>query len=201
MVKLALLRTNQNLRRQIGACIYLSLSSTSISWSLEEVSAFVMKLHMQWTQDSHFPYGTSGKESVCQCKRHLRHRFSPWVEKIPWRKEMATHSSILAWKIQLTEEPGGLLSMGSQRVRQDWADRQAGLEETGGGYPAGRTVGLASSPWASTVGTTGINCHSAWCFVATFRVLTSLVSYKSCANFSRNPFLTRSHTGWEFGEM
>ena len=32
---------------------------------------------------------------------------------------MATHSSILAWRIQWTEEPGGLLSMGSQRVRRD----------------------------------------------------------------------------------
>ena len=34
---------------------------------------------------------------------------------------MATHSSTLAWKIPWTEEPGGLLSMGSQRVRHDWA--------------------------------------------------------------------------------
>ena len=32
---------------------------------------------------------------------------------------MATHSSILAWKIQRTEEPGGLQSMGSQRVGHD----------------------------------------------------------------------------------
>jgi len=32
-------------------------------------------------------------------------------------KEMAAHSSILAWKISWTEEPGGLKSMGSQRVR------------------------------------------------------------------------------------
>ena len=39
--------------------------------------------------------------------------------KDPLEKEMATHSSILAWKIQWTEEPGGLQSMGSQRVRQD----------------------------------------------------------------------------------
>ena len=36
-------------------------------------------------------------------------------------KEMATHSSILAWKIPWTEEPGGLQSMGSQRVEHDWA--------------------------------------------------------------------------------
>ena len=36
-------------------------------------------------------------------------------------KEMATHSSMLAWKILWTEERGRLQSMGSQRVRQDWA--------------------------------------------------------------------------------
>ena len=35
-------------------------------------------------------------------------------------KEMATHSSVFAWKIQWTEEPGGLQFMGLQRVRQDW---------------------------------------------------------------------------------
>ena len=34
-------------------------------------------------------------------------------------KEIATHSSILAWKIPCTEEPGGLQSVGSQRVGQD----------------------------------------------------------------------------------
>ena len=39
----------------------------------------------------------------------------------PLEKEMATHSSILAWKISWTEEPGGLQSMGSQRVGHNWA--------------------------------------------------------------------------------
>ena len=42
----------------------------------------------------------------------------------PLEKEMATHSSILAWRILLLpwrEEPGGLQSMGSQRVKHDWA--------------------------------------------------------------------------------
>ena len=37
----------------------------------------------------------------------------------PLDKEMTTHSSILAWEIPWTEEPGGLQSMGSQRVRHD----------------------------------------------------------------------------------
>ena len=40
-------------------------------------------------------------------------------------KEMATHSSILAWKIPGTGEPGGLPSMGSHRVRHDWSDLAA----------------------------------------------------------------------------
>ena len=52
------------------------------------------------------------------CKR-------PWfdssVGKIPWRRKKATRSSILAWRIPWTEEPGELQSMGSQRVRHDWA--------------------------------------------------------------------------------
>ena len=41
--------------------------------------------------------------------------------KDPLEKGMATHSSILAWKIPRTKKPGGLQFMGSQRVRHDWA--------------------------------------------------------------------------------
>ena len=40
-------------------------------------------------------------------------------------KEMGTHSSVLAWRIPGTGEPGGLLSMGSHRVRHDWSDLAA----------------------------------------------------------------------------
>ena len=46
-----------------------------------------------------------------------------WVQSLGWEdpleKEMATHSSILAWKIPWTEEPGWLLSVDSQRVGHD----------------------------------------------------------------------------------
>ena len=38
----------------------------------------------------------------------------------PLEKEMTMHSSILAWEIPQTEEPGGTQSMGSQRVEHDW---------------------------------------------------------------------------------
>ena len=40
-------------------------------------------------------------------------------------KEMATHSSVLAWRIPETGEPGGLPSLGSHRVRHDWSDLAA----------------------------------------------------------------------------
>ena len=46
-----------------------------------------------------------------------------WVQSLGWEdpleKGMATHSSILSWRIPWTEEPGGLLSMGSQKSLTD----------------------------------------------------------------------------------
>ena len=57
--------------------------------------------------------GSDGKESVYQGKRH---RFDSCIGEDPLEEEMATHSSILAWKIPWTEEPGGLQSMGSQEL-------------------------------------------------------------------------------------
>jgi len=63
--------------------------------------------------------------------------FDPWVGKIPWRK--ATHSSILAWRIPWTEEPGRLQSIGSQIVRQDCATKQSTAQQrTTSHIPVGR---------------------------------------------------------------
>ena len=45
-------------------------------------------------------------------------------------KELATHSSVLAWRIPATEEPGGLPSMGSHGVRHDWSDLTAAAANT-----------------------------------------------------------------------
>ena len=48
-----------------------------------------------------FP-GGSVVEAAYQCLRHKMHGFNPWVGKIPWRRNMATHSSILTWKVPWT---------------------------------------------------------------------------------------------------
>ena len=62
-----------------------------------------------------YPGGSDGKQSVCNvgdlCSIPGLGRSS--------EKGTATHSSILAWRIPWTEEPGGLQSMGSQKVRHD----------------------------------------------------------------------------------
>jgi len=60
-----------------------------------------------------FPGGSNGKESACNAGDLGS---NPGSEG-PLEKGMVTHSSILAWRIPWTEKPGGLQSMGLQRVR------------------------------------------------------------------------------------
>ena len=61
---------------------------------------------------------------VAQRLKHLPGMWETWVQSLgredPLEKEMATHSSTLAWRIPWREEPGRLQSMGSQRVGHDW---------------------------------------------------------------------------------
>ena len=60
---------------------------------------------------------------MAQRLKHLSAMQETWVGSLGWEdpleKEMATHSSTLAWRIPWTEEPGGLQSTGSQRVAHD----------------------------------------------------------------------------------
>ena len=61
---------------------------------------------------------------VAQTVKNLPAMPETQIQSLDWEapleKEMATHSSILAQKIPWTEEPGGLPSMGLQRVRYEW---------------------------------------------------------------------------------
>ena len=89
-----------------------------LSWNPLEVSYYfcnktyclARKLNLS------LPRWLSGKESDCNAGDS---ELIPGLGRSP-KKEMATHSSILAWRIPWTEEPGGLQSMGSQRVQCNW---------------------------------------------------------------------------------
>ena len=101
--------------------------------------------------------GMPGKDKLqLQCSSYLWHPTpvllpgrrslegcSPWgrwgsdmTERLHFpalEKEMAAHSSVLAWRISGTGEPGGLPSMGSHRVRHDWSDLAAAAVTSGAG--------------------------------------------------------------------
>ena len=71
-----------------------------------------------------FPGGSDGKESACSAEIQV------WSlsQEDSLEKGMAVHSSILAWRIPWTEEPGGLQAMRSQRVRHDWVAERARMQ-------------------------------------------------------------------------
>ena len=84
------------------------LCGQSVRWAQEPLLAWLL-----WTS------------LVAQTVKHLSTMRETKVHSLGWEdlleKKMATHSSILAWKIPRTEEPGGLQSVGSQRVEHDRA--------------------------------------------------------------------------------
>ena len=73
-----------------------------------------------WAITEGFPGGSDGlKKKKSTCNAGDLGSLPSWED--PLEEDMATHSSILAWETAWAEEPGGLQSMGSQRVRHDWA--------------------------------------------------------------------------------
>ena len=69
-----------------------------------------------------FPGGISGKEPASQCRRSKRCWFDLWVGKILWRRACQPTPVFLPGKILWTEQPGGLQSIETRRVRHDWSD-------------------------------------------------------------------------------
>ena len=80
--------------------------------------------------EQQLPGGSVVKSPPAMQEMHVR----SLSREDPLEKEMANHSSILAWEILWTEEPGGLQSMGSQRVRQDSATKINNDEQGKGGW-------------------------------------------------------------------
>jgi len=67
-----------------------------------------------------FPGGTSGKEPTCQFRRHKRHRFSPWIGKMPWRR---------AWQPTRVFLPGESHGQRSLEGYSPWGPKELGMTE------------------------------------------------------------------------
>ena len=116
--------------------MYKTLEGVSCAWTLDNmplgkmthvlyrslVSTEILlhdEYHFNFTNSGDGnPGGASGKESHLLMQEKQTQSLG-WED--PLEREMATHSSILAWRIPWTEEPGGLQSMGSQGDRHDRA--------------------------------------------------------------------------------
>ena len=113
-----------------GIFLVYVLAQTGIHWmkkteashiKLWPVLQFLTRGLLLWL----FTIAFFGVSLVAQIVMNLPTMQETWVPSLGWEdpleEEMATHSSILAWKFPWTEEPDGLQSMGSQRVGHDWA--------------------------------------------------------------------------------
>ena len=83
--------------------------------------------------DLHKGYIKTKASLVAQRVKRLPAMWKTWLQSLgqedPLEKGMATHSNVLARRTPWTEKPGGLQSMGSQRVRQGSATEQYGMEK------------------------------------------------------------------------
>ena len=97
----------------------------TLPWNMQVIVAWVgfrfrkRKKYWSWIVVMGFPGGPSGKEPTCQCRRYKGHWLDPCVGEESLQEGMATHSSILAWRIPWTEGPCRLQPIRSHRVH-DW---------------------------------------------------------------------------------
>ena len=109
---------------------FLELSSTHFFWLLSKLSEITLNIP-RWSIDygyfhyfitfSYYLWASLITQSVKKFPIMQKTRLPSLDWEDPLEKGMATHSSIFAWRIPWAEEPGGLQSMGLQRVGLNWA--------------------------------------------------------------------------------
>ena len=102
--------------------IWLAFNVVLVQVYLRYIINFISLMSEKWTIFN--PFRHLWASLVAQTVKNLpaMQETGVWSlgQEDPLEKEMATHSSVLAWRISWTEKPGRLQSMGSQRVRHDW---------------------------------------------------------------------------------
>ena len=118
-------------------CSFRDLAQVVLKWQKQKTCLFIQQMENTKVQENFvfyypckpivgfLPRWLSGKDSTCQCRRWKRLKFNSWVRKIPWNRKWQPTPVFFFRKIPWTEEPGGLQSMESQRVRHDWVTEHA----------------------------------------------------------------------------
>ena len=106
--------------------IHLSQHHLAFLPSLKIATSNMYQWRRKWQLTPVFlPRKSCGRRSLVGCVHRVhrvRHDWSDLACMHALEKEMATHSSVLAWRIPGTEEPGGLPSVGLHRVGHNWSD-------------------------------------------------------------------------------
>ena len=132
--------TSGSILAPLFTLFFLPLSLSYVNWASQEGCLFYLRLLLQSSDLSLFyawavpfvfqllpfwiPFSYSRTSLVAQTVRHLSTMRETWVQALGWEdpleREMAIHSSTIAWKIPWTEELAWLQSIGLQRVGHDW---------------------------------------------------------------------------------
>ena len=115
-----LLPTSHSVQRNLAVILNTLTFLTSSMQAFNRFPRNVLCHSLSVTIGLHIP-GSSGCSYTCQCRRSRRCRVQFLCQEDSLEEEMATHSSILAWKNPWSEEPGRLQSMGLQGVEHDLA--------------------------------------------------------------------------------
>ena len=115
----------QRRRNSIWHPLYVESKKKWYKWTYRLQSMGSQRVRHDWATSLHKTEGDTERTSlVAQTVKRLSTMWETWVRSLgredPLEKEMAIHSSTIAWKIPWTEEPGRLQPTGSQRVGHDW---------------------------------------------------------------------------------
>ena len=102
--------------------VLFPFSQSSESSSLNSPSCWGVTSSFMPTRILSFPGGTSGKEPACQCRRHKRHQFDPWVGKILWRKAWPPTSVYFLGESHGQRGLAGYSPWGHQELGHDRSD-------------------------------------------------------------------------------
>ena len=116
-------------RREVGVAVKGQCQGSSWWWKYsvlyQDINIQSVRLYSSFARCYHWGRASQVvlviKEPTCQCRRCKRHWFNPWVRKIPWRRECQPTPVLLPGKFHGQGSLVGLQSMGSQRVRHNWA--------------------------------------------------------------------------------